>query len=70
MTAAAIPADIQPVEPSYRHALRARAVLFWGPLLVATLVADWMLLSETALAGLLPAWRAARLKPVEALRTE
>ena len=55
MTAAAIPADIQPVEPSYRHALRARAVLFWGPLLVATLVADWMLLSETALAGLLPA---------------
>ena len=55
MTAAAIPADIQPVEPSYRYALRARAVLFWGPLLVATLVADWMLLSETALAGLLPA---------------
>ena len=35
MTATAIPADLQPVEPSYRNALRARATLFWGPLFVA-----------------------------------
>ena len=55
MTAAAIPADIQPVEPSYRHALRARAALFWGPLFVAALVVNWMLLSDTPVAGLLPA---------------
>lgn len=55
MTAAAIPADIQPVEPSYRHALRARAALFWLPLFVAALVVNGMLLSDTSIAGLLPA---------------
>ncbi|MDV3257766.1 MAG: PH domain-containing protein [Sphingomonas sp.] len=55
MTAAAIPADIQPVEPSYRNALRARAALFWLPLFVAALVVNRMLLSDTSIAGLLPA---------------
>lgn len=55
MTAATIPTDIQRVEPGYRHTLRARAALFWGPLFVAALVVNWLLLSETPLTGLLPA---------------
>jgi len=54
MTALAIPTDLQPVEPSYRNALRARAAVFWGPILVAALVANWLLLSDTAFNGLLP----------------
>ena len=54
MTAAAIPADIQPVEPGYRNALRARAVIFWVPLLVVALVVNSTLLAETRFSGLLP----------------
>ena len=56
MTApAAIPADLQPVEPSYRSALRARAAFFWVPLLVAALVVDATVLADTKFAGVLPA---------------
>jgi uncharacterized protein len=55
MTVDVIPADLQPVEPSYRNALRVQAAIFWVPLFLAALVADRMLLSETPLAGLPPA---------------
>jgi len=55
MTAAAIPTELQPVEPGYRHTLRARAVIFWLPLLLIALVVDATLLSSSAVAGLLPA---------------
>ena len=40
MTALAIPADLQPVEPAYRSALRARAAIFWVPVFIAALVVD------------------------------
>ena len=55
MTALAIPADLQPVEPAYRNALRARAAAFWTPLLIASLVVNWTVLSSTSYSGLLPA---------------
>jgi hypothetical protein len=54
MTALAIPADLQPVEPAYRNALRARAAIFWVPVLLVALVFDNRLLAETAVSGLLP----------------
>jgi len=47
MTALAIPADLQPVEPAYRNALRARAAIFWVPIFLAALVADQQLLADT-----------------------
>ncbi len=55
MTALPIPADIQPVEPSYRHALRARAAAFWVPVFLISLVINWGALASTPLSGLLPA---------------
>ena len=55
MTALAIPADLQPVEPSYRNALRMRAAVFWIPVLIAALVINAVALTETAFSGLLPA---------------
>lgn len=54
MTATAIPADLQPVEPSYRNALRARATFFWGPLFVAALVINATALADSPFAGALP----------------
>jgi hypothetical protein len=54
MTATAIPADLQPVEPSYRNALRARAASFWVPLFLASLVINATALAETPFAGALP----------------
>ena len=54
MTAPAIPADLQPVEPAYRSALRARATIFWVPAFLAGLVADQQLLATTPVSGLLP----------------
>ena len=51
----AIPADLQPVEPAYRNALRARAAAFWVPVFIASLVADRAVLAFTSFAGLLPA---------------
>lgn len=50
-----IPADIQPVEPSYRNALRARAAMFWVPLFVVALVVNATVLASTAFSGVLPA---------------
>ena len=54
MTATAIPADLQPVEPSYRNALRARAATFWGPLFIAAWVINGILGDRTSVPGLLP----------------
>ena len=54
MTATAIPADLQPVEPSYRNALRARAATFWGPLFIAAWVINGILGDRTSVLGLLP----------------
>ncbi|HZB70194.1 MAG TPA: PH domain-containing protein [Sphingomicrobium sp.] len=54
MTASAIPDDLQPVEPSYRNALRARAATFWLPLFVAALVANFVALADTRFSGVLP----------------
>lgn len=55
MTAFAIPADVQPVEPAYRNALRARAAVFWIPVFIAALILDRALLAATVFAGLVPA---------------
>ena len=55
MTATAIPADLQPVEPSYRNALRARAAIFWIPLFIGALVVDRTALATMTFAGALPA---------------
>ncbi len=54
MTATAIPADLQPVEPSYRNALRARAAFFWVPLFIAALVINATVLAGTPFSGALP----------------
>jgi membrane protein YdbS with pleckstrin-like domain len=54
MTALAIPTDLQPVEPAYRTALRARAAAFWLPLFIASLVVDFTALATTPFSGLLP----------------
>ena len=55
MTASAIPADLQPVEPSYRNALRVRAALFWVPLFLVALVVNATVLASTQFSGVLPA---------------
>jgi uncharacterized protein len=55
MTGLAIPADLQPVEPAYRNALRARAAVFWVPIFLVALIVDRSVLSATAFSGLLPA---------------
>ena len=54
MTAAAIPTDLQPVEPSYRNALRARAAMFWVPLFIVALVVNATVLASTPFSGVLP----------------
>ena len=54
MTSFAIPADIQPVEPSYRNALRARAAIFWIPAFIGSLVLDRAALAGTPVEGLVP----------------
>lgn len=54
MTALAIPADLQPVEPAYRSALRARALAFWVPVFLVALIVNWTVLSSTPLSGVLP----------------
>jgi membrane protein YdbS with pleckstrin-like domain len=55
MTDFAIPADLEPVEPAYRSALRLRAAIFWLPLFIAALVLDRLVLATTPLSGLVPA---------------
>lgn len=51
---AAVPSDIQRVEPGYRHALMVGAALFWVPFLIGALVLDRFILAETPFAGILP----------------
>lgn len=46
------PTSLSPVEPGYRHILRIHTLLFWVPLSIAAIVADFLLLSETPVAGL------------------
>lgn len=55
MTALAIPADLQPVEPAYRNALRVKAAAFWVPLFIGALVVNRLVLAETPFSGFLPA---------------
>lgn len=55
MTAFAIPADLQPVEPAYRNALRARAAVFWVPLFIAALIVNGIALADSPYSGLVPA---------------
>jgi len=55
MTAQAVPADLQPVEPAYRHALRARAASFWVPVFLIALVVNGAVLADTPISGVLPA---------------
>lgn len=45
---------MQPVEPAYRKALRARATIFWVPVFLAALVVDQQLLASTPVSSLLP----------------
>lgn len=54
MTVELIPADLQPVEPAYRNALRLRAAIFWVPLFIASLLVDRLVLMDLPVAGLLP----------------
>jgi len=54
MTVQPIPTDLQPVEPAYRNALRARAAAFWVPLFLIALVVNQAVLAETPFHGLLP----------------
>jgi membrane protein YdbS with pleckstrin-like domain len=54
MTVDVIPAQLQPVEPSYRNALRVQAAIFWVPVFLVALVVDRLLLSETRIGSLLP----------------
>lgn len=55
MTIDPIPANLQPVEPAYRNALRVQAAIFWVPILIGSIVLDRLLLADTSFAGLLPA---------------
>ena len=55
MTVDPIPADLQPVEPAYRNALRVQAAIFWVPIFIGAVVLDRMLLAGTSFGGLLPA---------------
>ena len=49
-----IPADIRPVEPAYRHALRLQALVRWLFLLIPAVAVDRLLLGETRFAQVLP----------------
>lgn len=44
--------SLSPVEPGYRHLLRIRTLLFWLPLSIGAIIADFLLLARTPLAGL------------------
>lgn len=51
---AAVPSDIQRVEPGYRHALTVGAALFWIPFFIGALVLDRFILVKTPFASILP----------------
>ena len=50
--AAALDETLRPVEPAYRHVLRARLLVLWIPLIVAAVVFDQLLLDDTPAFGL------------------
>ena len=54
MTPAAVPADLQPVEPGYRYSLMLQSAIFWLIPLIGALVLDRLVLAETWAAGLVP----------------
>jgi hypothetical protein len=54
MNALSIPADLQPVEPAYRSALRLRAAIFWVPAFLIALTVDRTVLMDLPVAGFLP----------------
>ena len=45
-------APLQPVEPGYRHVLRARLLVAWVPLMIGASVFDIVVLGETPFYGL------------------
>ena len=45
-------ADLQTVEPGYRHVLRVRLLLLWVPLVIAGLVFDNIMMADTPVYGL------------------
>ncbi len=47
-------AALQPVEPGYRNVLRLGAAIFWVPVFIGSLVANWLVLAETPVFGLPP----------------
>lgn len=47
-------AQLQPVEPGYRNALRLRSTVLWGFLTFAAFMADRIALIELPVAGVLP----------------
>ena len=55
MTDAVVPAELQPVEPGYKHALAAQAALFWLGPLIGALVLNHFVLADTWAAGIVPA---------------
>ncbi|RIX29108.1 PH domain-containing protein [Sphingomonas edaphi] len=55
MTAEPIPTDLQPVEPAYRNALRARAAIFWVPLFIGAMILNKVVLAETPVGDVLSA---------------
>ena len=44
---------LSPVEPGYRHVLRARLALFWVPVAIGAFILDRALLRETAFSGVM-----------------
>ena len=54
MTPAAVPADLQLVEPGYRYSLMLQSAIFWLIPLTGALVLDRLVLAETWAAGLVP----------------
>ena len=55
-------AELQPVEPGYRHVLRLRLLALWVPLIIAGLIVDKALLDQSPFYGL-----ASAVPPVIAL---
>ncbi len=55
MTVDALTATLEPVERAYLNALRLRAAISWGPLLIGSLLLDRMVLADTIIEGLAPA---------------
>lgn len=55
MSDTSIPADIQRVEPGYKHSLRLQAAMFWIFPFIGALALNRFVLAETWASGLVPA---------------